>query len=331
MHGVTKELHRLVKGSALLEADEGDTATPSERVYGRLLDELAERSGEQLRTRVVVDVIAGTSAGGINGVCLAKALAHNLPQDELPQPLVRARRHRRAARSTPLAADTRAQGRLGRASRAEASAPARRPDGALDLRRLPPHGRERLDTRFAPDAAARPAQARAVRDGDRLLRLRPPGPVRRPEPDPRHAAPSPPGLPLRWRRRARRLRPRLERRAHLRRPDDLLHPRGLPAGQLRGAEGLARTTAQLDLDRLRAAVLPALRAGEVPAGAGPGSSTAASSTTSRSGLRSRRSGSAPPTCRSTGACSTWSRIPVDALRPPTQSRSRRRSRPRSAA
>ena len=82
MHGVTKELHRLVKGSALLESGDGDAATPSERVYGRLLDELAERSGEQLRTRVVVDVIAGTSAGGINGVCLAKALAHNLPQDE---------------------------------------------------------------------------------------------------------------------------------------------------------------------------------------------------------------------------------------------------------
>ena len=82
MHGVTKELHRLVKGSALLEAGDADTATPSERVYGRLLDELTERSGEQLRTRVVVDVIAGTSAGGINGVCLAKALAHNLPQDE---------------------------------------------------------------------------------------------------------------------------------------------------------------------------------------------------------------------------------------------------------
>ncbi len=83
MHGVTKELHRIVKGSALLESDDGDgVATPSERVYGRLLDELAERNREQLRTRVVVDVIAGTSAGGINGVCLAKALAHNLPQDE---------------------------------------------------------------------------------------------------------------------------------------------------------------------------------------------------------------------------------------------------------
>jgi patatin-related protein len=79
MHGVTKELHRLVKGSALLEPENGGepSGSPSERVYGRLLEELAERHPEKLRTRVVVDVIAGTSAGGINGVCLAKALAHN--------------------------------------------------------------------------------------------------------------------------------------------------------------------------------------------------------------------------------------------------------------
>jgi patatin-related protein len=82
MHGVTKELHRVVKGSALVESSNGDAASPSERVYGRLLDELAEHNRENLRTRIVVDVIAGTSAGGINGVCLAKALAHNLPQDE---------------------------------------------------------------------------------------------------------------------------------------------------------------------------------------------------------------------------------------------------------
>ena len=82
MHGVTKELHRLVKGSALLEAGAGqDGGTPSERFYARLLSDLAERNPEQLRTRVVVDVIAGTSAGGINGVCLAKGLAHNLSLD----------------------------------------------------------------------------------------------------------------------------------------------------------------------------------------------------------------------------------------------------------
>ena len=30
---------------------------------------------------MVVDVIAGTSAGGINGICLAKALAHDLSLD----------------------------------------------------------------------------------------------------------------------------------------------------------------------------------------------------------------------------------------------------------
>jgi patatin-related protein len=81
MHGVTKELHRLVKGSALLEAA-SDEGSPSERVYGRLLDELAQTRPEQLWTRVVVDVIAGTSAGGINGVCLAKGLAHNRSVDD---------------------------------------------------------------------------------------------------------------------------------------------------------------------------------------------------------------------------------------------------------
>jgi patatin-related protein len=82
MHGVTKELHRLVKGSALLESRDGqEGGSPSERFYARLLNDLAARNAEKLRTQVVVDVIAGTSAGGINGVCLAKGLAHNLSLD----------------------------------------------------------------------------------------------------------------------------------------------------------------------------------------------------------------------------------------------------------
>ena len=85
MHGVTKELHRLVKASALLESPNGDggsgQATPSEQVYERLLQELADKDREHVRTRVVVDVIAGTSAGGINGICLAKGLAHDLSLD----------------------------------------------------------------------------------------------------------------------------------------------------------------------------------------------------------------------------------------------------------
>ncbi len=83
MHGVTKELHRLVKGSVLAELGRRAHIDPaaSDTVYAELFDELAIEEG--VRTLAVVDVIAGTSAGGINGVYLAKALAHNLSQDSL--------------------------------------------------------------------------------------------------------------------------------------------------------------------------------------------------------------------------------------------------------
>jgi patatin-related protein len=82
MHGTTKELQRLVKASAL--ADRGVPATTaSERVYVELLAEVVRRDPARVRTRVVVDVVAGTSAGGINGVYLSKAIAHNRSQDSL--------------------------------------------------------------------------------------------------------------------------------------------------------------------------------------------------------------------------------------------------------
>jgi patatin-related protein len=84
MHGQTKEINRLVKASALLdEGAEAGAGTGSERVYGKLLEELAAKDPDRARTRVVVDTVAGTSAGGINGVYLAKAVAHNRSQDEL--------------------------------------------------------------------------------------------------------------------------------------------------------------------------------------------------------------------------------------------------------
>ena len=84
MHGTTKEIHRLVKASAVDEdaPDAGD-GTPTELVYRRLLQRVADRHPQKRRTRVVVDVIAGTSAGGINGVYLAKAVVHNRSQDAL--------------------------------------------------------------------------------------------------------------------------------------------------------------------------------------------------------------------------------------------------------
>ena len=84
MHGTTKELHRLVKASALLGRHADDAAYgPSERVYHNLLQDLKNLHPDKVRTRVVVDIISGTSAGGINGVYLAKALAHNRSQDAL--------------------------------------------------------------------------------------------------------------------------------------------------------------------------------------------------------------------------------------------------------
>lgn len=82
MHGASKELHRLVRGSARVGgAAEPPTLTPSERVYRDLAAAKAAEDG--VATRVVVDTISGTSAGGINGVYLAKALAHDLSQDAL--------------------------------------------------------------------------------------------------------------------------------------------------------------------------------------------------------------------------------------------------------
>lgn len=81
MHGTTKEIHHLVKASAMLAAGADWTPGPVEAVYRDLLTGIADEQG--VRVDVVVDVIAGTSAGGINGVYLAKALAHNLSQDQL--------------------------------------------------------------------------------------------------------------------------------------------------------------------------------------------------------------------------------------------------------
>lgn len=82
MHGITKELHRLVRASAPEAGGATEPAPASERVWRRLLGRLAQEASG-VATRVVVDVVAGTSAGGINGVYLAKALAHDLSQDAL--------------------------------------------------------------------------------------------------------------------------------------------------------------------------------------------------------------------------------------------------------
>jgi patatin-related protein len=82
MHGVTRELHRLVAASSRFDAEQNPFEPRcSEHVYWELLHHLAAR--DRVRTRVVVDIISGTSAGGINAVFLAKAIAHGLSQQSL--------------------------------------------------------------------------------------------------------------------------------------------------------------------------------------------------------------------------------------------------------
>jgi patatin-related protein len=90
MHGITKEILKLVRASKALHAitdleqrassaffdshDWTDAEFDTEPIYFELLREI----GRHVELRVVVDIIAGASAGGINGTMLARALSHDL-------------------------------------------------------------------------------------------------------------------------------------------------------------------------------------------------------------------------------------------------------------
>jgi patatin-related protein len=95
MHGISKEILKLVRASSALHAiadrgqrakadffDARERADPeydTEAVYFELLREI----GHSIELRVVVDIIAGASAGGIIGTMLARALSHDLPMGPL--------------------------------------------------------------------------------------------------------------------------------------------------------------------------------------------------------------------------------------------------------
>jgi patatin-related protein len=95
MHGISKEILKLVRASSKLHAiadrarrakasyfdfaDRDDPEYDTEDVYFELLREI----GRKVELRVVVDIIAGASAGGINGTMLARALCHDLPMGGL--------------------------------------------------------------------------------------------------------------------------------------------------------------------------------------------------------------------------------------------------------
>ncbi|MBV9626518.1 MAG: patatin-like protein [Xanthobacteraceae bacterium] len=90
MHGISKEVLKLVRASAALHdiddreararahffdaVDSQDPEYDTEAIYFDLLRDI----GRKLELRIVVDVIAGASAGGINGAMLARAICHDL-------------------------------------------------------------------------------------------------------------------------------------------------------------------------------------------------------------------------------------------------------------
>lgn len=94
MHGVTKEILKLVRASRVYHGEDNhlrrqsSTYSELDQAHGRERDteevyfELLQAIGTTFDLRIFVDTIAGASAGGINGVLLARALAHDLSLDQ---------------------------------------------------------------------------------------------------------------------------------------------------------------------------------------------------------------------------------------------------------
>ena len=77
MNGIAQELLSMVRSTSLsLEKPEALTGTAS--VYRDIAAYLSAKQDGVFDKRFVVDIISGTSAGGINGVCLAKGLVRGL-------------------------------------------------------------------------------------------------------------------------------------------------------------------------------------------------------------------------------------------------------------
>jgi len=82
INGVAQELYKMVRSTARKRNDDGsfgdyfiEKPESTEAVY-RTLSEI-------LHARFVVDILSGTSAGGINAIFLSKALANNQPMSQL--------------------------------------------------------------------------------------------------------------------------------------------------------------------------------------------------------------------------------------------------------
>ena len=72
MHGVTKEIWRIVRASRAYQTGEGELHS-TEVAFHKLFAVIERETGT--RMRVMTDIIAGASAGGINGIFLGQAIA----------------------------------------------------------------------------------------------------------------------------------------------------------------------------------------------------------------------------------------------------------------
>ena len=79
MHGITKEIWRLARASRAYH--DGRFCTGALEVYRQLIERVETHAG--LRLTVFSDIIAGASAGGINGIFLAQAIATGQSLDPL--------------------------------------------------------------------------------------------------------------------------------------------------------------------------------------------------------------------------------------------------------
>jgi patatin-related protein len=80
MHGITKEIWRLAKASQAVHSNDAADAGHAD-VYAKLLGTIAAECDFDLR--VLVDILAGASAGGINAIFLGHAIATGQTLDPL--------------------------------------------------------------------------------------------------------------------------------------------------------------------------------------------------------------------------------------------------------
>ena len=95
IHGICKEILKLVRASSALhritdrsqrsKASFFDSADPKDPEYDTEADyfDLLREIGRKIELRVIVDTLAGASAGGINASMLARALSHDLSTAKL--------------------------------------------------------------------------------------------------------------------------------------------------------------------------------------------------------------------------------------------------------